>query len=226
MPQTTTSSTFPAEATLDGQKVDIEHELTKGFAARLIAKKAKQLVRQFGFKKSDREDLMQEMRLRVWKGFQKFDATKAHWNAFVTTIIERQVATIIEATCRLKRNEGEYPDSLDVLLAQCQEDDAEESDDGLTPRETERFTGRDLETDQKLSVLKLDVDDVIASLPDDLRELCEHLKFYDITETAEQMGVPRTTVHSRLARLKEVFAKNGFEDFSGIRRRAEEKRGR
>ena len=77
----------PAPATT-ADTVDIDHELTRGFAAQLIRRKAKQIARRFAFKSLDRQELEQEMRLRLWTRFWKFDPEKAHWNAFATTVIE------------------------------------------------------------------------------------------------------------------------------------------
>ena len=96
--------------------IDLERELTTGFAAHLIRQKAKQLIRRPEFAKSDQPDLEQELSLRVIEAFPKFDPEVAHWNAFVTTIVERNVASILEFETAEKRCSEEGIESLNTLV--------------------------------------------------------------------------------------------------------------
>jgi len=192
--------------------VDIDHELTKGFTARLISVKAKQLLGRAGFTKADRKDLEQEMKLHVWMRFPKFDPAKAHWNAFVTTVVERHVATILQRARRIKRLEGAMPVSLSELVEDC-DNELIELGETVGPEHKEFLTGRYVETAENLSDIRLEVAEVIAGLPDDLRRLCELLKFHNVKEAAREMGIPRTTASSMVARLRAIFVEAGFEDF-------------
>lgn len=192
--------------------IDVEHELTGGFAARLIRRKAKQLVGRAGFTQADRPDLEQEMTLRVWQALPKFDPAKAHWNAFVTTIVERHVATILQRARRVKRLEGAIPVSLSEQVEDC-EDVPFELGATLEARHQELLTGRYVETAENLSDLKLDLEEVVAGLSQDLRRLCELLKSHNVTEAARRMGIPRTTASSMVSRLRAVFAEAGLKDF-------------
>lgn len=203
----------PAEAaTTADHDVDIDHELTKGFAAKLIRRKAKQLAARAGFTKADRQDLEQEMKLRVWQRLPQFDPSKAHWNAFVTTVVERHAATILQRARRTKRFEDNPHVSLSELVEDCDNVLAELAET-IGPQHKELLTGRYVDTAENLSDLKLEVEEVVAALPDDLRQLCELLKFHNVKDAAREMGIPRTTASSMVARLRAIFIEAGFEDF-------------
>jgi hypothetical protein len=66
------------------------------FAADLIRRKARELCRLSAFQNCDRTDIEQELRLLLVKRLPKFDASIAHFNAFVTTVVERFCASLIE----------------------------------------------------------------------------------------------------------------------------------
>ncbi len=197
-----------AGADVNNHGIDIEQELTSGFAAKLIRRKAKQLVGRAGFTRSDRADLEQEMKLRVWQRFGRFDPRIAHWNAFVTTIVERHVATILQAARRKKRLEGETLTSLSELVEDC-DSELVELGETISPEQKEPLMGCYVATGEEQCALKLDVADVMANLPDDLRELCELLKFHNVKDAAREMGIPRTTASSMVSRLRQIFVDAG-----------------
>lgn len=205
-------SMTPAElgTTPTDHEIDIDHELTRGFAARLIRTKAKQLVGKAGFTRSDVPDLEQEMKVRIWTRFSQFDAEKAHWNAFVTTVVERHVATILEAARRSKR------DGATVSLSELVEDDDHELvelADIIGPEDRESLTGRFVDTDENLADLRMEVADFLESLPGDLRRLCELLKTHSVAGAARRLKIPRTTASSMVTHLRQRCIEAGFEDF-------------
>jgi RNA polymerase sigma-70 factor (ECF subfamily) len=59
----------------------------------------------------------------------------------------------------------------------------------------------------------MDLDRAIASLPDELRDLCERLRYDTMAEIAREMGVPRTTLYDRLSKLRDAFREAGLEDY-------------
>lgn len=95
--------------------VSPENPITK-FAAQLIRRKARELVARSGFSPSDRDDIEQELRLILLRRLDKFDPSVAHYNAFVTTVIERYSATILEHRCAESRFHRRYGGSLNQLV--------------------------------------------------------------------------------------------------------------
>lgn len=194
--------------------IDLEHELTKGFAANLIRQKARQLVRRPEFTKSDGPDLQQEMRLRVIEAFPKFNSEVAHWNAFVTAVIERHVATILEYETAEKRFDEDGVESLNTLVAdidgnmvQRAQTIGQEHRDRLTCEKTPAATD--------ISDLRLELERVSAELPPDLREVFEGLKTHTASELARKLGLPRQSLVNRARKLRAIFEEHGLQDYLG-----------
>jgi RNA polymerase sigma-70 factor (ECF subfamily) len=192
--------------------IDLNHELTKGFAAKLIRRKAHQLVGRAAFSRSDRVDLEQEMKMRIWQRFSQFDPQKSHWNAFVTTIVERHVASILQKARRKKRFDGDMFTSLNERVEDC-DGDLVELGTTLGQEPKEALTGRYVDTQDHLTELELDVAKLIGPLPEDLKKLCELLKLHNIKDAAREMGIPRTTAYSLISKLRQIFFDAGFGDF-------------
>jgi len=200
-----------ANATSD-REIDIDHELTKGFASRVIALKAKQLIGRAGFKKADRKDLEQEMKLRIWQRLSSFDPDKSHWNAFVVTVVERHAATILQRARRHKRFNGETPISLSEL-SEDHDGELVELGDLVGIEHLENTTGRWVDRFENQADLKISVDELLPALPKKLRRLCELLETCNVQESAARMGVHRTTAFRMLREVREIFSVSGFEDF-------------
>ena len=65
------------------------------FTRGIIRRKINQLVRRSGFSQQERDDLEQDLLVRVLQSLPKFDPDQAHRNKFITTVVERYVANIL-----------------------------------------------------------------------------------------------------------------------------------
>jgi RNA polymerase sigma-70 factor (ECF subfamily) len=59
----------------------------------------------------------------------------------------------------------------------------------------------------------MDLGQAIASLPEELRDLCLRLHDSTMAEVAREMGIPRTTLYDRLSKLRDAFREAGLEDY-------------
>jgi DNA-directed RNA polymerase specialized sigma24 family protein len=73
---------------------------------------------------------------------------------------------------------------------------------GVSPRSAE-----------ELALLVLAVEEALASLPEDLRDLAERLKSRSLSQVARELGVPRSTLQDRVQQLLEAFECAGLRDF-------------
>ena len=182
------------------------------FAARLIRRKARELVRRAGYSSSDTEDIEQELTLVLLRRLGKFDPSVAHYNAFVTTVVERYAATILQHGSAEMRTHRRNGGSLNVTVT---------DDDGHTVElvaticssQQSLRTGQHQLTHEEASDLMRDVADVLEQLPPQLRELCERLKHDSISDVARELGVSRKTLYRRLTRIRERFEKAGMRDY-------------
>ncbi|GIW56165.1 MAG: hypothetical protein KatS3mg082_2569 [Nitrospiraceae bacterium] len=164
------------------------------FIRGIIRRKIKQLVGRAGFTRQDREDLEQEMLLRLLQSLHLFDPDKAHQNVFITTVIERAVAMILRERLAKKRN-GAAVQSLDQAT-----DSAGESAEPVDPHRSH---------EQQVD-LATDLAEVLAKLPHDLRALAERLKHQSLSQVARDLGVSRSTLQRQVQRLRECFEDGGL----------------
>jgi RNA polymerase sigma-70 factor (ECF subfamily) len=165
-------------------------KFTKG----IIRRKIKQLVGRAGFSRQDREDLEQELLLRLLQSLHLFDPAQAHRNVFVTTVIERAVAMILRERLAKKRN-GATVQSLDQAT-----DNAGDSAEPVDPHRSQ---------EQQVDPAT-DLAEVLARLPDDLRALAERLKSQSLSQAARDLGVPRSTLQRQVQRLRQCFEDAGL----------------
>jgi RNA polymerase sigma-70 factor (ECF subfamily) len=189
--------------------VDLEEELATGFAARLIRRKARQLVGRAGYTRSDRSEVEQDLRIFLLSRLSKFDPEVSHWNAFVTMALERHVATILEKRRRQKRESSQNITSLSTQVP----DECGQKVDlarmlGVEHREP--LTGRYTVEDSGRVEAVVDVQELMSRLPEELRDLCERLKTDSIAKISRDLGVPRSTINDRIYRLRAVFTEAGF----------------
>lgn len=181
------------------------------YARRLIRRKAFQLARKEQFSPSDREDIAQDLWLHLCRRLTRYSEERGTIYAFVTTVLERRTATLIRFAAAEKRDLARCSslslsvrshDGMRVELAstitQCAPD----------PRLSQRRRH-----DQQMLEMQHDLSDVIASLTPKLQETCAVLAEHSITEAAVKLGIPRTTLYGRVARLRKLFAEAGLQEY-------------
>lgn len=213
MDSTTSVCTNPEQLAAE-KGVDLGHELTKGFAARFVRRKAKQLIGKAGFTPSDRPELEQELKLGLIRALTRFDPAKRHWNVFVTTVIERRIASILESR---RAKKSEFGQNITSLSTPVPGDDDQWTELGrLIPQDQkEGVTGRVTSSFEDQVDLALDVQTVIYRLPDDLRDLCVRLMSASVSQVARDLRVPQSTLNDKVRRLRDAFETAGVSVFPG-----------
>jgi len=180
------------------------------FASRFIRGKVRQLIGQRGFAANDREDLLQDFAVDLIHRKTQFDPNAATWEAFVIVVCENRFAALIQHRLRSMRD----PKRLDGSLNQLVEDDGRVVSFGDTIPESQRTarSGDDpAQADVEHSDCRLDVTEVVTSLPPDLREVSEQLMVESITETAKARGVQRPSMYYSIKALRKHFAAAGLQ---------------
>lgn len=151
--------------------------------AGLIRRKARELARQCGLTPHDRDDVEQDITLEVLRRLPRFDEARGARRSFLRLLVEHAAADLLHRAARPRPRAGET----------------------VEPAVGDRAT--------RLAALARDVEAVLAALPADLRTLAEVLKTRSVTEAAEFLGVPRTTLNDRVRALRERFAGAGMRDY-------------
>ena len=174
--------------------LDLGDELTRGFASRFIAWKARQLVARRLIQPTEREDTEQELRLILVKRLPKFDPNVASWTAFVRAVVDRHAATMVRQQrkpCRRPIRSLDRDGALD------------DGSDEEPLRHCESHTAR--------AELRLDIETVVSCLPGATSKICRRLMHHSVAQLARDLAVPRSTLRDRIVQIRSAFVEGGFE---------------
>ncbi len=189
---------------------DYEEKLDR-FTRGIIRRKINQLIGRAGFTRQDRDDLEQDLFLRVLQSLPSFDSNHGHRNKFITAVVERHVANILRNK-RAEKRDHRRIGSLNVMVS-IGEDEATELAETIGQRELDARRGRHPRSHEELAQLAQDVVEVIAKLPKELQDLAERMKTQNVAEIARDMGIPRTTLHESVRRLRQRFENTGLKEY-------------
>ena len=178
------------------------------YAEDLIHHKTRQLIGTAGFTKDDVEDLEQEMRLDLLERLPKFDLSKGTYNTFVSRLVERKICNLIRHRTQEMRDfrceEGSIHD-----VVKCGDEKVEHIET-ITQDEHDFRWGKYSRPAEDRMDLRLDISMVLPKLPPKLRKPAELLQIMSITAAARKLGIPRSTLYDRIARLRRIFEKVGL----------------
>jgi RNA polymerase sigma factor (sigma-70 family) len=173
--------------------------------SRLIRRKARQLCRRRGFTPGDRQDIEQELVLRVLQRLSKYDPARTRPESFVACIVEREAVSIL----RGRRAEKRSPDR-----EECSLNDAVRDGDGRTV-DRHQTTPEATTTWQRLHDLGRDVADLRERLPSDVHRLILDALARGETLNAiiADLGIPRRTAERRFAQLVRILENAGLREY-------------
>lgn len=181
--------------------------LQNGFLFGVIKLKAQRLVEHHGFPAQDQADLEHDLWVRILGGLAAFNPERGHPKAFTATLSDRALASLLRqagAQCRA-------PASV-VSLNQpvMNGDDAANLSEAIDDRQRHRRLQRDPRSDEEVAELINDVADLLAALPEDLREIAQRLMAQSRSAVARDMGMSRSAVAAAALRIRRRFEKSGF----------------
>lgn len=175
-----------------------------------ILRKAVRMCGRHGFTRSDVDDIAQELFARWWESKHEYDHRRGTIGAFVATVVDRELKSLLRYRTAKKRDyrrtqplhfSGDDGDSLDRL-------------DPRRSRTTDGTRHVDGCDELKLKQLAMDLSELRERLTDAERELAERLSTDEsVKETAARLGIPRTTVHDHITRLRRKFERTGLGDY-------------
>lgn len=128
----------------------------------------------------DREEILQDVSLKIWQEIDRFDAEKGSWTGWLTTIARN--AAINRARAEKKREAGELSD--------------EEADRGPTPEELVLRRERQQDLLKALGTLKKN------------ERILFYRKYYYRQSTAQiaaELGLTERSVEGRLYRIRQIL---------------------
>lgn len=167
------------------------------YTTTLIRLKARGLVGNYGFTKSDREDIEQDLTLGLLTRLRCFDPDKARSATFVRMVVDDCAASLIrkrKARVRDYRRSTSLDELQELIDQEESENLAELSYDDREQRE-----------------LAIDLAEALKQLPDDLRAIAEVLRDGgNLAEVARAHGLTREAARWRVRKVREHFAQLGL----------------
>ena len=186
------------------------------YAAKTVRLTAHALVRRGALPEQDRSDIEQELMLDLLRRLPQFDPSRATYRTFVARVVAHRAAGLLAAS----RTEGASIRRATLSLHEEIEDSGGERierGDALdedADRRDQRPSARDREEARDL---RLDVADVVATLPPELRELCEWLLNHSVTETSRSTATSRGTLWHRMQPIRKGLAAAGLDAYLDAR---------
>jgi len=187
------ASPGPESAKRKTPAVNLDQVVTDRFVLSIVRRKARLIVRCFADEGEDVRDVEQELLLRLLRNLRDFDPKKGALNAFISVVVERLSGMLI----RERRAKKRSPTGKRSLGARC---------DGGAVIEPPDLR----EHDQPNVDRALDVAELLAALPPDLRDLAERLQTRTVSEVARDRNVPRTSLQRHIERLKRCIEVAGL----------------
>jgi len=182
------------------------------FASQLIRQKARQLVRHPGFTKSDQPDIEQELAVELFQKYDQFDPDRARETTFIARVIEHKAVSLVRARQAEKRHFRRNGKSLNETVSDGEGETVERAQT-IDAASAKRHTGQAPRSDEEVAQLKLDIDEVLETLPAELRELAEMLTQMSEHAASQQLGRSRRQLAKDVARLRERFEDAGLRDY-------------
>jgi RNA polymerase sigma-70 factor, ECF subfamily len=167
--------------------------------AELIRSKAARLFGSTKLNPQDVEDLLQECRLELNRKLGRFDPDRGDPDAFVARVLRNFLANLLRNRLARRRD----PRCVKSLCRNDRDGSFRDpADDRLRPHP--RLDEAELRCDVRVA---------INSLPPNLRDLAVRLMDRSVSQAARELGVPRTTLHSLLRKLRAVFERHDLRDY-------------
>ncbi|MDZ4851693.1 MAG: hypothetical protein SGI77_20590 [Pirellulaceae bacterium] len=184
-----------------------DHPFTKS----VIRRHANKLIQKGFVDRQDRDSLIQEILTRFLQCWCKFDEDFGHHKSFVCTIVSRVASNIAREQASRAKAKGTV--SLSCII----------STPGEGPTELAATIGED-ELDRRLErkprmssvdrvALAHDLKIVLETLTPDQIALVERLKSQTLAVISVELGIPRSTLTSRLAVIREKFREAGLQEY-------------
>jgi len=178
-------------------------------AFQIIRRTALRMIGKAGVTKDEGEDIEGDLTLHVLEQLSKFDPTRGRLGAFVTRVAEHKAADILDARRTARRDfrlnvcslsdTVRAADGEEVPLEDIAHEDAVRSQHSVGELSLEEQVAR-----------KVDLERLLAQIPEEHRDLCRRLMSATISEVAAALGVRRTTLYWPLARLRAIFEEKGL----------------
>jgi len=168
-----------------------------------IRYRVEHLIGKFGYTKSDRDDLTQELILDLLEAMPHFDPTRGSRKTFICRVLDRKVRSLIRYQTAQKRDSQRVQQSIDSVRP----------DDPTFDEEKQRERlGRSSTTAPDQIDLQLDVAEVLKRMPERLQRVAQVLASHTPQQAARVLGIKRSELEEAMCELRLYFEEAGITE--------------
>jgi len=172
--------------------------------------KARQLVGKHGFTESDVDDITQDLLVAVLERLPKYDRGRGGMKTFISTIIDRHLALLIDGQSAGCRDYHRTERSLDELVPG-EDDEPVTLGETIAEEDARSHRGLDVRGRHERADLAMDIAMVLDRLDEADRQLCILLQGMSLAEVAAASGIARSHLYKRIAVIRRAFVAAGFD---------------
>lgn len=183
----------------------------------LIQITVRKTIGRYRLTASDRDDIEQQIAMEVVRRRAKFDPNRAKENTFLARVVEHAVADILaarKAACRDYRREESILSQWLSVPSNFHPLKNEWTTRGelISEEDARRHRGREPSNPDEVRDLIIDMANVVAKLPDRLRNLFDYYKDLGSAHAvARATGMHHSSVCDALKKIKQHFETAGLE---------------
>ena len=144
----------------------------------------------------DKQDYRHDMVVELLKAMPRFDPARAKRETFINRVLDRYLKYVVRTRSTRQERPCDNPIHFDDIMP------------GFQPVINDPAGGQGNE--QGLRELRLDLDAVIARMPERMRRVCVLLKQYTPTEAAGRLGISRQSIYPIMRAIKRVLSLAGM----------------
>jgi RNA polymerase sigma-70 factor (ECF subfamily) len=176
----------------------------------IVRKKVRRLTRTPRDSAVDADDVRQALYLKLHQALPKFRADCGKVEAFAQTAMDREAASLQRRAVAGKRR-GK-PISLQIVITLPSGEHAELAQ-AISERERASRIGLSPRTACDAIDLSADLSQLLAAYSPADQKLLRRLMKQSVAEISREMGVPESTLHSRVRRFRQVFEAESMREY-------------
>lgn len=191
---------------------EVDSQSIDSFTLGYVKKRSRQLIGRYGYSETDREEIEQSLLEKLVPHLDQADPDSPRWKSFVVKTVDRNIATLIRERTAEKRD---YRRTISLHVVIGVEDERPlDLAAVLQGHEVPSRRGQEPRSSHESVELGIDVNECIELLEDERhRELCRKLMENSITQVAQDMNVPRTTLNSWIRKIRQRFQELGLSNY-------------
>ena len=193
------------------RSVDVRDIVFTEYAKTCIRVKARQLAKRSEFRRSDEDDLQQELWLALLKKAHRFDSHRGSSNTFVDRVLNNAAGMMVRHPYRKKRAPEQKAISIERFKISDADGTKDRLENFLSNADLSRRTGANDRDEYVCYDDAKAISHALSEMPEEMRDVCRHMMGGSISAAARDLGMSRRRIREALQSARPYFEQAGFE---------------